>query len=53
LKRDPEAALARTNLEFRRRFGFIERRLAERGRSLNEASLEEMEAFWQEAKEAG
>jgi MazG family protein len=50
LKRDPEAALARTNLEFRRRFGFIERRLAQLGRSLNDASLEEMETLWEEAK---
>jgi tetrapyrrole methylase family protein/MazG family protein len=50
VKVDPEQALRRTNAKFRERFGFIERRLAEQGRSLQEANIEEMEALWQEAK---
>ncbi|WP_421998695.1 nucleoside triphosphate pyrophosphohydrolase [Reyranella sp.] len=47
---DPEAALRATNAKFERRFRHIERRLAETGRTPAEATLEEMEAFWQEAK---
>ncbi len=47
---DPEKALRRTNEKFRRRFGHIETQLAARGRSLDEAELDEMEAIWQAAK---
>ncbi|MBB5751169.1 nucleoside triphosphate pyrophosphohydrolase [Prosthecomicrobium pneumaticum] len=47
---DPDAALRGTNEKFRRRFGHIERRLAETGRSLDAATLDEMEALWREAK---
>jgi len=50
LKVDPEQALRRTNAKFRQRFGYLERRLAEQGKSLEESSIEEMEALWQEAK---
>lgn len=47
---DPEAALAGTNLKFRRRFEQVERGLAEKGKSAAEATLEEMDALWEEAK---
>ena len=47
---DPEQALRGTNAKFERRFAYIERALAGRGRSLQEASLEEMDALWNEAK---
>lgn len=47
---DPEAALAAANRKFRRRFEYIERGLAAQGRPLGEASLEEMDALWEEAK---
>jgi ATP diphosphatase len=47
---DPEAATARTNLKFRRRFRHIEERLRERGRRLDQATLAEMDALWEEAK---
>ena len=50
VKVDPEQALRKTNAKFRRRFGYIERKLAERGKSPERATLEEMEALWQEAK---
>jgi len=50
-KVDPEQALRKTNAKFRDRFGYIERRLAERGKSPAEASIEEMESLWQEAKQ--
>ncbi|NBJ12502.1 nucleoside triphosphate pyrophosphohydrolase [Microvirga arsenatis] len=49
---DPERALRRTNAKFERRFRAVEEALAEQGRSLDEASLEEMEALWVAAKTA-
>ena len=47
---DPDLALRGTNSKFERRFGYIERTLAAKGRSLEDASLEEMDALWEEAK---
>jgi nucleoside triphosphate diphosphatase len=47
---DPEAALRGTNAKFERRFGHIEARLGDQGRRLEEASLAEMDALWEEAK---
>jgi nucleoside triphosphate diphosphatase len=47
---DPELALRGTNAKFERRFGYIERTLAQQGRSLQSASLAEMDALWDEAK---
>lgn len=50
LKVDPEAALRRANAKFRRRFGRIEEKLAAMGKRPEDSSLEEMDAFWNEAK---
>jgi ATP diphosphatase len=50
---DPEAALAGTNLKFRRRFEQVEKGLAARGKSTAEATLAEMDALWEEAKGEG
>lgn len=50
LKVDPEQALRGTNAKFRERFGYIERKLAERGKKPEDSNIEEMEALWQEAK---
>lgn len=50
LDAEPEAALKLTNRKFRRRFRHIERGLKERGRELGQATIDEMEALWQEAK---
>jgi len=47
---DPDMALRGTNAKFERRFGYIERALAAGGRSLEGASLAEMDALWNEAK---
>ncbi|AOZ92812.1 nucleoside triphosphate pyrophosphohydrolase [Paenibacillus crassostreae] len=47
---DPEDALSRTNQKFTQRFHFIEEYLQERGRSITEANLEEMEDIWVLAK---
>jgi ATP diphosphatase len=50
LKLDSEAALTGTNEKFRSRFHHVEQALADAGRSLDDASLDEMEALWQQAK---
>ena len=47
---DPEAALRRCVRKFRDRFGFIEDGLVTKGRTLEDASLDEMEALWVAAK---
>ena len=52
LKVDPETALRGTNAKFVRRFRSIEAALAKQGRSPREASLDEMEALWQAAKQS-
>jgi tetrapyrrole methylase family protein/MazG family protein/ATP diphosphatase len=49
---DPEDALRATNAKFVRRFGHIERRLAEEGRSPAQSTLEEMDGLWDEARAA-
>jgi len=50
LEVDPEASLAGTNRKFRQRFARIEEGLAAQGRTAAEATLEEMDALWEEAK---
>ena len=52
LKVDSEAALAGTNEKFRSRFHHVERGLIASGSSLEEATLDEMEALWQQAKDS-
>ncbi|HUY68776.1 MAG TPA: nucleoside triphosphate pyrophosphohydrolase [Alphaproteobacteria bacterium] len=47
---DPEQALRGTNRKFERRFREIERRLKAEGRTIGQASLEEMERLWGEIK---
>ena len=47
-----EEALDATNQKFIKRFRHIEQRLAEKGKSPAQASLEEMDALWNEAKDA-
>lgn len=46
----PDNALERTNRKFISRFTYLEQQAAAQGRSLNEMTLEEMEAIWQESK---
>ena len=50
LKVDPEKALRSANAKFVRRFRAIEAGLAARGKTPAQASLDEMEALWVEAK---
>ena len=50
-KVDPEIALRRTNAKFERRFAYIERAISAQGRTLEAATLDEMDELWSEAKE--
>jgi ATP diphosphatase len=50
LKVDPENALRAANAKFMRRFKVIEGELVKRGKTPEQASLDEMEAIWQAAK---
>jgi ATP diphosphatase len=51
LDADPEAILRATNQKFERRFGAIERALAQQNKAPQDATLEEMDALWNAAKE--
>jgi XTP/dITP diphosphohydrolase len=50
IKVNPETALERTNKKFIKRFQFIEFQAKKSKRSIEQLTLEEMEAYWQEAK---
>jgi len=50
LKVDPEQALRKSSGRFRQRFGYVERAVAESGKSFAETPLEELEEFWQAGK---
>jgi ATP diphosphatase len=50
LQVEPEAALKLTNRKFRRRFGYIESVLHDRGQAFDNTSIDELEALWQQAK---
>jgi ATP diphosphatase len=52
LDADPESILRATNAKFERRFASIEAALAARGKKPQDATLDEMDALWDEAKEA-
>ena len=50
-KIDAEEALRTTNNKFIKRFQYIEQKVANKGKTLKETSLEEMERYWQKAKD--
>jgi nucleoside triphosphate diphosphatase len=50
LQLDPESALRAANQKFTRRFAYIEARLAERGKTPDQSSLEEMDKLWDEVR---
>ena len=53
LNLDPEACITQANAKFERRFGAIEASLGNSGRSPADATLEEMEKEWAQAKASG
>jgi tetrapyrrole methylase family protein / MazG family protein len=46
----PEEALAMTNTKFFRRFSYVEKQVRSSGKSFEDFTLEELDAFWNEAK---
>ena len=48
---EPESALRKANEKFSARFAALERRFEEQGRSIQDATLEQMEEVWREIKE--
>ncbi len=51
LQLHPETVLSEANHKFIKRFNFIEQQLRQQDRQLQDSSLEEMEALWQQAKQ--
>lgn len=47
---NPENALRKTNAKFIRRFSYVEKKVNETGRKINESNLTEMDKFWEESK---
>jgi tetrapyrrole methylase family protein/MazG family protein len=50
LKINPEFALRKTIKKFAKRFNYIEKELKKKGKSLQEATLKEMDSLWEKAK---
>ena len=48
---EPECALHRANNKFRSRFSYVEDCVRASGRDWSDFSLDELDAFWQKAKE--
>lgn len=48
---NPEDALEKTNRKFIRRFQFLETESAKDGKKMGEMTLQEMDAYWEKAKE--
>lgn len=51
-KINPEIALNRTNQKFLSRFSYVEEQVTRQGKELQSTPLEEMDAYWNEAKES-
>jgi MazG family protein len=51
LSLDPESSLKKTNRKFKRRFQWMEEQLRATGRTPQQATMEELESLWQQAKQ--
>jgi MazG family protein len=49
---EPETALEKTNRKFIKRFNYLEKETLEKGRSLHDMTLDEMNVIWEEAKKS-
>ncbi|MBR5912286.1 MAG: nucleoside triphosphate pyrophosphohydrolase [Bacteroidales bacterium] len=47
---NPDDALEKTNMKFRKRFGHVEQKARKKGTGVQNLSLDEMIAYWKEAK---
>ena len=52
-KINPDNALEHTNQKFIRRFNYVEAKAKEKGQDLKDLTLEQMDAWWNEAKKLG
>ena len=52
-KLNPENALERTNQKFIRRFNYLESQTIDKGLSLKDMTLAQMDEIWEEAKKKG
>jgi len=50
---NPEEALRRTINKFTRRFRYVEKKFTDAGQEMKNATLDEMDVFWNEAKQSG
>ena len=50
LKINPEDALRSANEKFIKRFTYVEKKIIETGKKINESNLAEMDIFWNESK---
>ena len=48
---NPESALRKTTTKFEKRFSYIEKKLAEKGKKITESDLDEMDGYWNESKQ--
>lgn len=53
LKIHPEEALFETNQKFTRRFQYVEEKVKQSGRTFEEHTLEQLDHYWDEAKQRG
>lgn len=47
---NPEDALRKTNEKFIKRFDYVQKRIKENGKAINESNLQEMDKYWEESK---
>lgn len=47
---NPEDALRRTNEKFIKRFNYVQEKVKETGKAINQSNLEEMDKYWNESK---
>ena len=47
---DPEDALRLTNEKFIKRFNYVQKKVKETGKAINESNLDEMDKYWNESK---
>lgn len=52
-KINPEEALLQTNQKFKRRFAYVEKKVKESGKGFADYQLDQLDKFWDEAKEKG
>ena len=52
LKTEPSLALHKTNVKFISRFGYVEKKMKECGKTMEAANLDSIDSFWNETKQS-